>query len=543
MANITYSYNDRTFFTKIKLQFIRHIAFYIYLSLYTIANLLTLTIFPMIHSDEAWLSGMSHFMLKKSSLFVTEPFFDLMPRTAHSMKALFHLLQNPYLIVFGNSIFSVRLLSLTFSIITLIALYLLFNTLFSWRLLALSLTIIASTQIQFIYASHFARQEIILVFILVVCYKLLTVYTNAPENSPSNRYLIGLSMLIGLSISIHPNSFVIACMIGILLLKYALTNHNYKTILTYIGIIGAFALLNVSISFIYNPNFFNQYVTYGETLSVNAPFFIRLQNLMNFFIKLYERIGATYYLPNLKVITIIFILLILYFIIYAIISRKTQLKTKMPIPGITHIASDAILMTLSFIVATFIIGRYNSTSIVFLWLPFVLLLGALLYQLQQKKALQYVLILTMLIYSVSITISAFNQFSKNDYNHYLSEISSQLDSSSVVLGNLSAGFAFSDIPFYDIRNLAYLDTMTVDDYINKNHINTIIYYEEYDYIHRNPKWEILYENNFSYYSALNDLLQNRGTLVYTLEDYYYGTRIINYSGDYPWKVYIYKLDQ
>jgi len=70
----------------------------------------------------------------------------------------------------------------------------------------------------------------------------------------------------------------------------------------------------------------------------------------------------------------------------------------------------------------------------------------------------------------------------------------------------------------------------------------VIYYEEYDYIHRNQQWEILYGDDEIYYNELNEILLNYGSVLYEFEDMDYGTRIIRYMGEYPWKVTIYHLD-
>jgi hypothetical protein len=64
-----------------------------YLVLWSVLNGLTLTVFPAVHSDEAWLAGLSRAYLDQASVTVTEPFFDLFPRQPHAFKMLFHVLQ------------------------------------------------------------------------------------------------------------------------------------------------------------------------------------------------------------------------------------------------------------------------------------------------------------------------------------------------------------------------------------------------------------------------------------------------------------------
>ena len=83
---------------------------------YISLNLIYLDKFPFVHSDEPWLSGLSKNMLENTSLSVTEPFFDLMPRYPHALKVVFHLIQIPFIYFFGYNIFSVRLISLIFGL-------------------------------------------------------------------------------------------------------------------------------------------------------------------------------------------------------------------------------------------------------------------------------------------------------------------------------------------------------------------------------------------------------------------------------------------
>lgn len=85
--------------------------------------------------------------------------------------------------------------------------------------------------------------------------------------------------------------------------------------------------------------------------------------------------------------------------------------------------------------------------------------------------------------------------------------------------------------------------MTIGEYIEDNGINTVIYYEEYDYIHRNPQWQILYGDDSHYYDDLQLFLNENASLTGSFESPFYGNRIIRYTGDYPWRVLIYHIDE
>ena len=72
----------------------------IYIIIYALYSASFLTRFPFVHSDEAWLAGLSRDMQAVGSFGVTEQFFDLKPRVPHALKLLFHALQMGYIHVF-----------------------------------------------------------------------------------------------------------------------------------------------------------------------------------------------------------------------------------------------------------------------------------------------------------------------------------------------------------------------------------------------------------------------------------------------------------
>ena len=98
-------------------------ALYCYLGLYFLINLLFLTAFPYVHSDESWLSGLSRHIAATGDIGVTEPFFNVYQRYPHAIRLLFHLLQAGFMQLFGYQIFTFRLISLLFSVVTLYFFY------------------------------------------------------------------------------------------------------------------------------------------------------------------------------------------------------------------------------------------------------------------------------------------------------------------------------------------------------------------------------------------------------------------------------------
>ena len=510
--------------------------FYIYLCIYTLFGLFSLTVFPRVHSDETWLGSLSYAMMNSKSLFTTEPFFDLFPRTPHTMKILFHSLQQIPIHLLGLSIFNIRLVSLVFGLLSLILLYKILLHIVEYQHGALLVTIFTSLSLPFIYASHFARQEIILVFILSLCY-----YLYIKENKYNN---VLIPLIIGISISLHPNAFIIACMIGLILLKdLILKKVKPMAIISYIGMLAIWALGNIAISLSQNPNFIRDYLDYGSTLSVTASPASRLVNFGDFYLKLYYQITGTYYIPPMKILmsaTGLFFLLALTLLVFRKV-RGTFLTSIYD----THII-NSLLMIIGFNIGVFIIGRYNTTSIVFALLPSVCLISSVICLLLsftiKKNTYVYIILSVLIVLTAYRSYTEISSLAHINYSDYENQIARSLSEDSVVLGNLSSAFVFKDIPFKDIRNLEYLGEESLYNYLVSNNINTIVYYEEYDYIHRNQNWEILYGDDDLYYDQLNQLLLDYGTVIDEFENIDYGTRIIRYMGEYPWKVTIYQLD-
>jgi dolichyl-phosphate-mannose--protein O-mannosyl transferase len=487
-----------------------------------------LEIFPFVHSDETWLGGLSNAYMTQRSIYVTEPFFNLLPRFPHAIKSLFHGLQIIMISLFGYNILSLRLLSLFFAMATLIVLYQLLTKICSNRLYPFLITILFSLNIQFIYASHFARQEIILVFVILLAY---SIYRYASFTSLKKALILGL--ILGLSILIHPNSFIVALSIGFIMLYDVINKKlSLKGLLSTVLTTAFFGLLVVLISFIGDSNFINHYLNYGSTLSVDNAFLTKLTNFDDFYIKLFNQIGGTYYLPNIKLFLVISALLIIGCLVYIIFKKPKGY------------CMDYILAVMGIQIGIIIIGRYNATSII-LFFPFIYLLFAWLIDIIDLPHKWSLLIITpFIITSFGYDYHEVVKYSQSDYETYIENIKTALPENPVILGNLSGLYAYDDYPFYDIRNLTYLEdnNMTFEDYIKVYKINTIVFYEEQDYIYRNEKWEILYGDDDYYYEDFKAFLENNCTLVTSFYDPIYGMRITRYMQDYPWEIKIYTVN-
>ncbi len=531
----------------------KHIPFILYTILYTLASLFTLTRFPLIHSDEAWLAGLTQTMMAKGSLFTTESFFDLMPRTPHLIKVFYHGLQIPLIHLFGYHIFSVRLLSLIALLAGMIMLYMWLTQKNINPLHQLLLVILITSHIQIIYASHFARQEMILLLVLILCIYL---YHQNPEK------VTRLGLVLGLAIGFHPNAFIIASLIGALVLKdTCIKKITIRKLILFVLTLGFFALAFAGISLILNPGFIKEYFAYGQSLGVDAAPASRLLNFKDFYLKIFYQITGTYYIPNIKWVLIIgYGLALLQLAVIPVILIYKRTKKEVLTDHLSSWPFNLSLMVIAFNLALFIIGRYNTTSILFLVFVLLLLTGLsilslmdsnpskqssptdreFLNHLHYPSSLIVGLFLVLIFLNLKVVYDDYQAVSSQDYAYYEKQILNSMEEDAVILGNLSSGFIFKDHDFYDIRNLAFLGDQSISDYIKDRGINTIIYYEEYDYIHRNPMWTILYGDD-DYYDDLKDFLNKKATLKGTFEDSFYGSRMIRYMGDYPWKIYIYEI--
>ncbi len=509
------------------------VIFLFYLVIYFLVNLATLTRFPLIHSDEPWLAGLSAAYLRSGTAFVTEPFFDLMPRQPHMIKSLFHGLQACFIAVFGQGIFSIRLLSLVAAVAAVVLMHRLIQRRVASAAAALTVTVLFSVNIQFVYAAHFARQEILLLCVLLAS---LLLYEE-PGFSGTRGVTLG-AVLIGVSIGLHPNAFILAMMLGAAILWDILRGTTKPGLLLHYGLIlGGFALFYCALSLVGNPHFFADYWAFGRTLSVDEGAPGRLFGLGAFYTKLFFQVSGTYYLPDLR---------FFFAASLAVLTAGAFLLARSP-KGTAARGNDpmgrSLMLVLGFNLGILIIGRYNPTAILFALPPVYLLFSSLLDRWSRHPRLLMGILTTAILLASLQTTLAVKAFWDSDYPTYEDTIARHLPPGAVVLGNLSSGFAFANVPFYDIRNLGYLNGMTVSRYIEERGINTIVYYEEYDYIHRNPQWQILYGSDSGYYQELNALIKKNGTLLHHFESPYYGTRLIRYMGDYPWEIRIYRLKE
>ncbi len=549
----------------IQIDFLKPIA-YSLICLFFILNLISLTNFPLVHSDEIWLKGLSLEVWHQKNFGVTEPFFDLYPRVQHPFRWVFNLLQLSFTGLFGNSVFSVRLLSLVASTLSLLIFFKILHHKTQSKTrskspsrstpYAIAGLLLLMLNIQWLYATHFGRQEALIMLFMLLSY-WLCLLLKKPK-------LLALIVLI--SIGIHPNSFLIGLMLFVLL-SYQIYK-KWRPIkdlfeFTFYLVIGFIAYLGLG--FLMAPDFLTRYLSFGASLGVDAVPMSRIQNYYWFWIKLYHQVGGTYELFNIKIelLTLGFLVIIVPLaflmrsVFHALNPNWTQHDKHIePIEHVKFIklAKNRILLSplyfesyialMSILLGIFIIGRNNQTSVVFL-LPFLILtLLNLMPKLRFTKGISVILVLFALINLQSDLRDYAMRFPyAESYESTQEKINAVIPKEAIILGNINVMEGFNSNQFYDIRNLAYLEAnhITLQAYIKERHINYLIIHDEMDYIAScSPKWDFLYVN-MTYWDELKTYLSTHTELIAEIDNPLYAMRISKYAGTYPWQTKIYRI--
>lgn len=490
-------------------------------------HFISLTKYPFVHSDEAWLSGLSRTVLHKSTFNVSEGFFDLYPRAIHALRLVFVSIQIFFTRIFGYSIFSFRLISLIFASASLIILYLYYKK-NEYKLIHILVFLIAiGFNIQFVHTSHIARQEPIILFGMIVAYTLtLSLKTKY-------RSLI-IASCVGLMIGVHPNSFLIGLSIGLIILyKFIVKEMSLKELFLYIGVLSLWAFLFIFLSYYLNSNFLSDYMAFGDQLGVTNNDISRLQGLYYYYYKIYHQIGGTYLLPNIS--------LDLFILLFSTLISLLGLFNKNKIKDRNYIYP--LLMIIGINLGYLIIGRYNQTAIIFVVVFAFITFFELLRNIPSKRLLSLILIVFSLL-EITNTYKIISSADYQDYNEIASNLNEIIPRDKRVLANLNLDYHFDLYQLYDYRNLDYLDEheMSFKDYIEKNSIDYIILYDEMEYIYENrPKWNILY-GDLNYYEDMIDFTEKKCTLIHEIKMPTYAIRIAKYVDVLPWKAKVYKVN-
>lgn len=499
-----------------------------YLALYLIGNLLFLTDFPFVHSDEAWLSGLSRNMLETGHLGVTETFFDLKPRNPHAIKSLYHLLQMPFLLLFGYRVFSFRLLSMLSALPALWLCYRLGERLTHNRFLGAAAAIALSLDVQFIYAAHFARQEmLILLLMLAVIAQLLSGHRHA--------YLCA-GVLTGLSVGIHPNSFLVAAAGAATCVAIWLYRRRvqWRGLLLYAGITAAFTAFFVALSLSFDPNFFRNYLAYGSEFQVSAPLGAKILETGPYFQRLYYQVSGTYYTPNIRLQLTLFPFLLATGVLACLHTRVRKKRWDSLIFPLAAVAGIWAGMA--------IVGRWSQPYVLFFF-PFCYFAAALLLtRLRNRLATIGAVTLCAVVAVCSVVaIAPALQTQRGAYDRYLAEIASVVPAGAKTIGNLNAEYHFENGALLDYRNLTYLKqkNSTLAEYLEKNEVEFLIISDELYLLHElRPTWNGVY-GNINYLEQMEDITAEWEE-VHSFTDNFYGVRLVRYQNserDFSVRIY------
>lgn len=491
----------------------RHGPFLLFLAVWLGGNLLFLDRFPFVHSDEPWLSGLSRAMLESGSPAATEPFFDLKPRHPHAIKSLFHLLQMPFLLLFGHQVFAFRLLSLLAGGACLALFRAAAHRATGSGTLGLLAAALLGCDIQFVYAAHFARQEILILLVMLGCYLLLTARPGSPDRAP-----LYAAILTGLAIGVHPNAFVVACLCGALLLLRVPGEGRLavRALAVYAGVTGVFAALFVGASLAMDRDFFVHYPASGVAFLVHSSLAAKIRETVPYLQRLFYRVSGTYYTPDIRLQLLLFPAVIC---AAAVFVPRRGMRFAQPLAAVAGIWAGMAL-----------VGRFSQPYVVFFfpfcWLLFTTLLGKLGAGAARAGMVCAVLAVGGLCAAQAYPITV----QSHQYSRYLAAIADVVPPGAKTLANLNAGYHFSGNALRDWRNVPYCKSsgLSLAEYIRQNEVEYIIVPDELQLIYDlRPAWNGVY-GPITFLPELNALLA-RCVLRRAFIDNQYGIRVTRFQ--------------
>lgn len=498
-------------------------------------HLATISWYPFVHSDEAWLASLTRTMLETGSLSATEDFFRLTPRHPHAIKVLFHLLQMPF-VALSFSHLSVRVVSLLGGLAALCCFYGALRKLRVPALGALAATVLLGVDVQFFSGSHVARQEILLVAVMAAAFCVAL-----PLEAWRRRTPAVLASILGAAIGLHPNAFIVALPILALLFWVPAPGRRKLAYFgIFVGVLAFWAGLFVGWSYAMDPEFPTNYLAFGQSVGVADSPLLRLLRLRLFFVKLYHRVAGTYYLPPVRLQLLVFAGLVPLGAAAGLILRGRRGRHL----GALVTAAGSVLL------GFYLVGKYAPPTALFLWLPCYLLAGALAYYtvsvLRRRfpGPVKWVGAAVALVLFGTFPGATFREalrFEDHRYRDYLSRIAAAVPQDQPVLGNLNTAFAFDPGALHTYRDLARLDT-SIADYLSREEIRYVILPSEMELIYaERPQWNLLYGNIHPYFDDLSGVLDTHGMLVDTFEAPVYAMRIVPYMSTRQASVRIYRL--
>ena len=336
------------------------------------------------------------------------------------------------------------------------------------------------------------------------------------------------------------------------------------------AILAVGAALFIGLSLLMDPGFFQHYAAFGESVGVADPLLRRWYRFRQFFAKLYTRAAGTYYLPPVRLQLLVGALSMGAGTVIALVSvarRKWRTRSARAlaedaawVAGPSRAALERaigrlILMVIATLVAFFAVGKFSPPSIVFLFPPGMLLLGAEIAwgahhlthvrsRADRGRPLMRVasaagvvalsaVVLALMAASGASTVRELAYWRRFSYADYVATVRRHVMEDEVALANLNAGFALAPGQLRVWRDLASLEGtgLTFTKFVERERISTILYPDELDVIFRErPVWNELYGNLYPYYEEMQLFLAEACELVAVYDAPVYAMRIVPKMG-------------
>ena len=502
-------------------------------------HLWSLGFFPFVHSDEAWLASLTRTMMEERSFGVTEEFFRLTERHPHAIKSVFHALQMPFLAISFSHI-TARVLSLGASAAALACFGASLRRSGLDLVSSLLFVLLLTADVQFFYIAHLARQEILLVLVMCAGFAVAM-----PPDRWSYRRTLLLGTLLGFSIGVHPNAFIVTLPFFALLLWHP---GGFRQMLLHALLLGAtlafWGILFVALSYRMDAAFLSNYLAFGERVGVADSPLRRFLRLGNFFEKLFHQAGGTYYLPPIRGRLVAFA---------AAILSAAPLGFVLGNPWRRRLLS-ALSAVVAVVLGLYLVGKYSPPSAIFLWPP-IYLLVAMIYRGVKERYFSRggnihnlwttlgTLALVVLVIVTSLpTLRELSKFRDYPYSRYIHRIRDAVPQGSQVLANLNTAFAFPSDALYVYRDLNRLES-GIGEFLQANDIDYVVFPGELEVIFQErPQWNLLYGNLYPWYEDLRSYLRREGDVVRAFDAPVYGMRIVPYIFKRDSRLEVYRLD-
>ncbi|MEG0541593.1 MAG: hypothetical protein RR528_04635, partial [Angelakisella sp.] len=366
--------------------------------------------------------------------------------------------------------------------------------------------------------------EILLCLCICACLAILL------RGQYTSSHSIALAVITGLAIGLHPNSFLVGCMCGVCLLLRYLQNRKagLRPLLVYIGVTAAFAAVFVAISYSFDSQFIKHYLAYGQgEFELLVPLHEKAAGLGGFFARLFAGESGTYYLPDIRFQLLLFPAAAIFCLVFALVMRREEGETASMLFTLLGAASGIAA-------GMVLIGRFNQTSILFLF-PIGWLLTAFACTLFGER-IKVVLLATLTAVVLLCSVTNIRPWLiAPSYESYLEQLGTILPKDARVLGNLNTDFYFENGSLRDYRNLPFaLRDGTLEEYIEANEIEYILYSQELDYLYEHrPYYNVIY-GNIMFRDELLRFCSERCTKLSSFQNATYGARVTGLigSGEY-----------